>query len=247
MKIRLFLITVLLTFQASIFSDDPYVTYTGEVLQCNLKDGKDVDDVLKMVKNDWYDLEYPAPYEGWVLTPTLYSSSDGGYDLAWAGFTFNNTDMGNTLDWFFKNGTKVFSKWRNLVDCASWSHWDIFQARQPSAELDEGDTNYWAFSSCSFREGKSASDLRENDKVWNKYLDSIGHTGGVWRWWPGGGSDSTATNDFYINVGFSSMAEYGAARDARLQNLIAGTYPEGVADCDQPRVYSANNIKVISE
>ena len=52
MKIRLFLITVLLTFQASIFSDDPYVTYTGEVLQCNLKDGKDVDDVLKMVKND---------------------------------------------------------------------------------------------------------------------------------------------------------------------------------------------------
>ena len=86
----------------------------------------------------------------------------------------------------------------------------------------------------------------ENDKVWNSYLDSIGHTGGVWRWWPGGGSDTTASNDFYINIGFNSMAEYGAARDARLQNMIAGSYPDGVADCDQPRVYSANNIKAIS-
>ena len=245
-KLTIITITFLASFGILADDHEAYRTVTGEVLQCNLKDGKDVNDVLKMVKKDWYELEYPAPYEGWVLTPTLFSSTDGGYDLAWAGFTFNNVDMGTTLDWFYENGTKVFSKWQNLVDCSSWSHWDIFEARTPTGEFEEGDQNYWAFSSCSFKEGKGVSDLMENDKVWNSYLDSIGHTGGVWRWWPGGGSDTTASNDFYINIGFNSMAEYGAARDARLQNMIAGSYPDGVADCDQPRVYSANNIKAIS-
>ena len=40
-----------------IFSDDkPYTTYTGEILQFNLNDGKDASDVLKMVKKDWYAL-----------------------------------------------------------------------------------------------------------------------------------------------------------------------------------------------
>jgi len=64
------------------YSDEnPYTTYTGEILQCNLLDGKDVNDVLEMVKKDWYALSYPVPYEGWVLSPTLYADNDGGYDL----------------------------------------------------------------------------------------------------------------------------------------------------------------------
>ena len=42
--------------------EKPYTTYTGEILQCNLIEGKDVNDVLKMVKKDWYALSYPAPY-----------------------------------------------------------------------------------------------------------------------------------------------------------------------------------------
>ena len=72
-----------------LMADDhqSYTTYTGEVLQCNLQNGKDVEDVLNMVKKDWYALDYPVPYEGWVLTPTLFADNDGGYDLFWAGFT----------------------------------------------------------------------------------------------------------------------------------------------------------------
>ena len=154
-KLTIITITFLASFGILADDHEAYRTVTGEVLQCNLKDGKDVDDVLKMVKKDWYELEYPAPYEGWVLTPTLFSSTDGGYDLAWAGFTFNNVDMGTTLDWFYENGTKVFSKWENLVECASWSHWDIWEAREPSSSLEEGDANIWAFHSCKFKKRKS--------------------------------------------------------------------------------------------
>tara|TARA_B100000508_G_C11444184_1_gene270460 strand:- start:574 stop:1323 length:750 start_codon:yes stop_codon:yes gene_type:complete len=230
------------------YADDhqSYTTYTGEVLQCNLQDGKEVDDVLKMVKKDWYALDYPVPYEGWVLTPTLYADNDGGYDLFWAGFAFNNTDMGSTLDWFFENGTKVFSKWENLVSCASWSHWDIFEARRPASELVEGDSNVWAFHSCNFKDGKGVSDLRANDMIWNKYLDGIEHTGGVWRWWAGGGSNTQDTPDYYVNISFSNMNEFGQYRDARLKAMMDGKLPEQIADCAPPRVYAANNIKAIS-
>ena len=227
-------------------NDKPYTTYTGETLQCNLMEGKDVNDVLKMVKKDWYALSYPAPYEGWVLTPTLYADNDGGYDLFWAGFTTNNADMGTTLDWFYENGTKVFDKWQNLVSCASWSHWDIFEARRPTNTLVEGDTGYWAFHSCNFKDGKSVSDLRANDIEWNEFLDGIGHDGGVWRWWAGGGSDTQNSTDYYVNISFSTMNEYGKYRDARMNAMMNGSMPEQIADCAAPRVYSANNIKAIS-
>ena len=229
------------------YSDEnPYTTYTGEILQCNLLDGKDVNDVLEMVKKDWYALSYPVPYEGWVLSPTLYADNDGGYDLFWAGFTSNNTEMGASLDWFNKNATKVFSKWQNLVSCTSWSQWDIFEARKPATDLVEGDTGYWAFHSCNFKEGKGTSDLRENDVKWNNFLDGIGHEGGVWRWWAGSGSDTQNTNDYYVNISFSTMKEFGEYRDARMNSMMSGSMPEQIADCQTPRVYSANNIKAIT-
>ena len=240
---------ILLSFVSSFcFSDNhsSYNTYTGEVLQCNLNDGKDVDDVMRMVKNDWYELDYPVQYEGWVLTPALFAASDGGYDLFWAGFTSNNSDMGASLDWFNENASKVFAKWQNLVSCASWSHWDIFEARTPTSTTVEGDTGYWAFHSCNFKEGKGTSDLRDNDKLWNKYLDELGHDGGVWRWWAGGGTDTETSNDYYVNISFSSMKEYGDYRDARMQSMIDGSLPEQIANCMAPRVYAANNIKTFA-
>ena len=72
------------------------------------------------------------------------------------------------------------------------------------------------------------------------------HSGGAWRWWAAGGSDTSATNDFYINISFSSMNEYGKYRDARKQAMSDGSLPEQITDCEAPRVYTANNIKVMN-
>jgi hypothetical protein len=240
------IIASLLLSPLSFADDHVWTTYTGEVLQCNLNDGKNVEDVLGMVKKDWYALNYPVPYDAWVTTPTLYAANDGSYDLFWVGFTSNNADMGSSLDWFNQNGTRVFSKWQNLVNCSSWSHWDIWEAREPSSSLEEGDTNIWAFHSCKFKKRKSPSDFKENDEEWNEFFNNIEHTGGVWRWWPAGGSDVSVDSDFYINVSFSSMNEYGKYRDARKQAMSDGSLPELITDCEAPRVYTANNIKVMN-
>ena len=58
---KILIITLTFLTSVGILADDhSYRTVTGEVLQCNLKDGKDVNDVLKMVKKDWYCLLYTS-------------------------------------------------------------------------------------------------------------------------------------------------------------------------------------------
>ena len=101
-----------------------------------------------------------------------------------------------------------------------------------------------AISSCSFKEGKSGSDLAENDKVWNAYNDGTGFTGGVYRWWPGPGSATNIDHDFYLAIGYSSMEQFGQARDDRLASMRAGTRPEGILNCDDARVYKTQNIRL---
>ena len=246
---KLIIYIAFVTSSLFIFSDDePYTTYTGEVLQCNFNEGKGLDDALNMVRNDWYNMaqSFPAPYEGNVVTPQLYASDDGGYELFWVGFTTDNNAMGQVTDWFSDNASQVFAKWQNIVNCASWSQWDIFEVRASQADFEEGDSNYWAFHSCSFKPGANVSDIVEDVITWIKFFDSLCHKGGVWRLWAAGGSSLEETNDFYVNMGFDSMTDYGNYRDARLQSLVDGSYPETVVNCQPPRVYSVNNIKAIS-
>ena len=55
---KLIIYIVCISSSLFIFSDDePYTTYTGEVLQCNFNEGKGLDDALNMVRNDWYNME----------------------------------------------------------------------------------------------------------------------------------------------------------------------------------------------
>ena len=42
------------------------------------------------------------------------------------------------------------------------------------------------------------------------------------------------------------MKEFGQYRDARMNSMMNGSMPEQIADCQAPRVYSANNIKAIT-
>ena len=41
-----------------------------------------------------------------------------------------------------------------LVDCASWSHWDIWEAREPSSSLEEGTQIFGLFIAVLSRKEK---------------------------------------------------------------------------------------------
>ena len=98
--------------------------------------------------------------------------------------------------------------------------------------------------SCSFKEGKSGNDLQANDKIWNKYLDEAGYEGGYWRWWPETGSPTETDYDYLLAVAFSSIEQYGASRDNRVQTMMAGTRPEEISDCNTPRLYESTNVRL---
>tara|TARA_B100000470_G_C19743998_1_gene370537 strand:- start:666 stop:1166 length:501 start_codon:yes stop_codon:yes gene_type:complete len=160
------------------------------------------------------------------------------------GYTQNMKDMGTTQDEFQATGQKIGAKWEKVTDCAGQALFGVVVARAPKDPFVEGQTGYMAISSCSFKEGKSGSDLAENDKVWNAYNDGTGFTGGVYRWWPGPGSATNIDHDFYLAIGYSSMEQFGKARDDRLANMRAGTRPEGILNCDDARVYKTQNIRL---
>ena len=73
MKLKIIYIAIIVAISNLSFADghdeEAYKTYTGEVLQCNFNEGKDLDDALNMVRKDWYKMaqSYPAPYEGNVV------------------------------------------------------------------------------------------------------------------------------------------------------------------------------------
>ena len=45
-------------------------------------------------------------------------------------------------------------------------------------------------------------------------------------------------------MGFESHEAFGKYRDDRMNSARAGTMPEGILNCDMPRIYSATNVRL---
>ena len=86
--------------------------------------------------------------------------------------------------------------------------------------------------------------VKANDAIWNEYLDAGGFKGGVWRWWPETGSSIDTDYDYLLAASFSTVEDYGAARDGRLQAMLSGTRPAEIHDCNMPRLYKSTNIRL---
>ena len=108
---------------------------------------------------------------------------------------------------------KYLSKWQKTTDCSGQSLFRVIEARAPQSTFYQDQVGYMSISSCSIIDGKSTDDLAENDKVWNKYNDENGFTGGVYRWWPALGTPTDLDFDFYLAIGFESVEQLGRARD----------------------------------
>ena len=220
-------------------------TYSMEAYQCNFADGKSYTDVQRIIPswNKYADENFSVPYSAAMLRPLLKSESDINFDMAWLGFSNTQEDLGIITDEWLATGSKLAAKFDKAAHCPSYMQYGVFEARRPSVAFEEGGITYWAVSTCSFREGKKGSDLANSDIGWNAFMDSQGHTGGVWRWWPGAGAPNSFEGDFLLNISYSSMAELGRLTDARYQASNDGSLPESILFCDNPRVYIAENVR----
>ena len=80
-KIKIALLSLLISFGGLITADDHNQyppTFSMEGLQCNLAEGKDMDDAMKVIAKwkDYGDENFSAPYNAWILTAVYASKSD---------------------------------------------------------------------------------------------------------------------------------------------------------------------------
>tara|TARA_Y100000590_G_scaffold166965_1_gene191181 strand:+ start:752 stop:1510 length:759 start_codon:yes stop_codon:yes gene_type:complete len=247
---KITLIIVTSCFLSLGFGDNHYPnTFTMEALQCKFTQGNDMDDAKRVIAQwkDNADKNFSVPYSAWVLTPLYTSSQDVEFDFAWLGFTSDAASMGRTQDeWQASGAESIGTKWERVTDCDGQALYGVIEARAPKNPSKEGQKGYLSVSSCSFKEGKTGLDLAENDKAWNAYDDLNGFEGGVWRWWPGAGSPTSFEHDFFLAISYSSMEDYGKDRDNNLAAMRAGTRPESILNCDAPRIYSSENVRLVS-
>ena len=246
MKIKIILISICLSFLNFANADDHIEIGGMAALQCQFADGKDMNDVMKVLDewNEYGDEYFTEPFSAWVMTPVYMSNSDFDLDFVFLGFAETLAGVGKAEDEFRDGGQKIGEKWERVTDCSGMSLNLNVEGRAPKNEWVEGATGYTMIRSCSFKEGKSVDDLESNDKVWNKYLDDSGFEGGYWRWWPETGSPTETDYDYLVAVSFSSIEEYGASRDNRLVAMMNNTRPEQVHNCNTPRLYESTNVRL---
>tara|TARA_Y100000996_G_scaffold226716_1_gene178265 strand:+ start:1515 stop:2273 length:759 start_codon:yes stop_codon:yes gene_type:complete len=246
MNLKLIAITTLLTIVGFLHADDHIEISGMEGLQCKFAEGKDMDDVMKVIDewNDFGDKNFNAPYSAWIFTPLYRSETDFDFDFMFLGFAESLKDIGIVQDDFQAGASKIFAKWQKATVCSGQSMNFNVEVRSPKNPWEAGGTNYASIQSCTFKDGKSGEDLTANDKIWMKYLDEGGFEGGVWRWWPETGSATSFNHDYWLVASFSSVQEYGAARDNRLTAMLNDSRPEEIHDCDTPRLYQSTNIRL---
>ncbi len=249
MKIKKILLPIILSFVAFINADD-HIDISGmTALQCQFAEGKDMDDVMKVLDewNEYGDENFSEPFSAWVMTPVFMSTADFDLDFVFLGFADSLASIGRAEDEFRPGGSKIGAKWERVTNCSGQSLSFNVEARAPKNPWVAGGTNYTMIQSCTFKDGKTADDLQANDKIWNKYLDESGYEGGYWRWWPETGTPTDTDYDYLLAVAFPSVEAYGASRDTRLQTMMNGTRPEEIHNCNTPRLYESTNIRLVQQ
>ena len=246
MKIKFLIMFIFASFLSITHADDHVEIGGMAAMQCQIADGADMDDVMKVLAewDEYGDDNFSEPFSAWIMTPVYMSTADFDLDFVFLGFAETLASVGKAEDEFRKGGNRIGTKWERVTNCSGMSLNLNVEGRTPKTEWVEGATGYTMIQSCSFKDGKSVDDLPANDKIWNKYLDDSGFEGGYWRWWPETGSPTETDYDYLVAVSFSSVEEYGASRDNRLKAMMDGSRPEEVHECNTPRLYESTNIRL---
>ena len=83
MRKNVFLLALVLSFVGVAQADDHIELSAMEGLQCNFQDGKDMDDVMKVISewNNYGDANFSEPYNAWIFTPVYRTNSDFDFDF----------------------------------------------------------------------------------------------------------------------------------------------------------------------
>ena len=105
-------LTIFLSVISSLNADDHLEIGGMAALQCQFADGKDMDDVMKVLDewSEYGDDNFTAPYSAWIFTPVYRTNSDFDFDFMFLGFTSSMQEMGRVQDNWQAGGSKIDEK-----------------------------------------------------------------------------------------------------------------------------------------
>ena len=247
--IILSLITISFT-NNNAFADDHSNQGPGavEMLACSYNEGKTVSDLNSVVKswNKWADKKGQT-YSAWTLSPFAVNNEFPEIDYIWFGLAPDFEEWGSSLEQWVQEGENSHGvKFAEVSSCSPRSLYAIIPVRQTNWDQKEIKNNPFQLSNCKFKEGKTMSDLMKAASEFNKYIDEVDADPLIAIFIPDAGNELNPIWDIKVGAGWSNFIEMGKARNSGYQtgnSSLQKTWGS-VVDCDSPRVYTTNQVRM---
>ena len=195
-----------------VYSDNTQTAFGGvETLACDFVDGKDMDDFMKVVQkwDKWAAGNFSKTYSGNVLVP--YFFSDMQHDFYWVGFSPDLASQGIVADEWLLKGAALQKEFDAVAPCSTHAQYAWARVRD-DVETPQA-AGFVDFASCALKPGVDSAKMADADSKMNAFLDKIGNTVRIYRWFPMQGTNMQGADFMQLNwVG--SLTEKGENADA---------------------------------
>lgn len=227
--------------------NQPAPTPVVEIFGCTYREGSDIGDARAMDArfNAWADRNNVTNYTSFRATPYAYSA-DLEADLLWIGAWPNGTVMGAEETTWLEQGREIAAAFDAMSDCNSHSLYAEVVVNQPAAPPPQNPVAL--FEDCTVREGRTAEEAIAAFGQWAEYKKGRGFDEFGAILFPLAGLGNDADYTFKAVTGFDSMAAFGKSVDMytgggfmRAEELFGR-----LLDCNSPRVYTLERVRVAS-
>ena len=93
MKIKFLIMFIFASFLSITHADDHVEIGGMAAMQCQIADGADMDDVMKVLAewDEYGDDNFSEPFSAWIMTPVYMSTVDFDLDFVFLGFAFTRS------------------------------------------------------------------------------------------------------------------------------------------------------------
>ena len=214
---------------------DPVDMYT-----CTFREGKGFDDLDKLDARwkKWAAKNDPGQ-SAWRLVPIL-RAGDQPFDVGYLASWTNGAAMGAGMDAWGAAG-ELLDDYVATIDCGHALAASV-EVNAPNGPPENGVV--W-FSSCKVNEGRTQQDAFEAHSAVSGAIREMGGKAQSWLFYPSLGFGDVEF-DYWSVVSFNSMSELGEGWELYYNGggWQKAAAMNDAADCDSPRVYSANAMQM---
>jgi hypothetical protein len=211
-----------------------------DMYMCTFREGKGLDDLDKLDARwkKWAAKNDPGQ-SAWRLVPVLRATDDP-YAVGYLGSWTSGEAMGAGMD-AWAGGGDLLEEYVATIDCKRAVVASV-EVNAPNGPPENGVV--W-FSSCTVNEGSTLEDAYKAHSAVSAAMREMGGKAQSWLFYPSLGFGDVPF-DYYSVVTFNSMSELGAGWEMYYNKggWKKAADMNDAADCDSPRVYSANAMQM---